>query len=118
MSYLRAMIEPGHACGLDGDLAHPELAGWHERAAALAATTARMRPGSLVAGVHASSGLPCLVENGGGGRARTMLVIHPLWKRDGPEGEALARSDDVLFVDTFELERRPLRALEDARRAA
>ena len=118
LSYLRAMVEPGHACGLDGDLSAPELAGWIERAAALAATTARMRPGSLVAGVHAPSGLPCLVEAAAQGRARTILVIHPLWKRDGPEGEALSRGDDVLFVNTFELERRPLRALEDARRTA
>lgn len=116
LSYLRAMVEPGQACGLDGDFSHPELAGWAERAAALAATTARMRPGSLCARVHDLSGLPCL-EDRGGGRTRSILIIHPLWKRDGPEGTALAHGDDVLFVDTFELERRPLRALEDARRA-
>ncbi len=116
LSFLRAMVEPGHACGLDGDFSPPELFGWRERAAALAATTARMRPGSLTAGIHAGSGLPCLVERRAGEGSRTMLVIHPLWKRDGLEGVALARGHDVLFVDTFELERRPLRALEDARR--
>jgi ribosomal protein L37AE/L43A len=116
LSYLRAMIEPSHSCGLDPtDFAHPELAGWNERAAALAETVARMRPGTLTAGTHAASGLPCLFEEGNDDPA-PVVVIHPLWKREGAEGLALAGGESVRFVDTFELERRPLRALEEARR--
>lgn len=118
LSYLRAMIEPDYACGLNAaDLQHPELTGWHERAAALAETVAQMRPGSLSSGVHPATGLACLYEQGQRDAAHTIVISHPLWKQDGPEGVALGGGEAVRFVDTFELERRPLRALENSRSA-
>lgn len=117
LSYLRAMIQPGYSCGLNQvDLQHPELVGWHERATALAENVAQMRPGSLSAGLHAPSGLPCLHEQGILDAAHALVIIHPLWKHDGPEGLSLGGGEAVRFIDTFELERRPLRALEAARR--
>jgi hypothetical protein len=117
LTYLRAMVTPGYTCGLSaGDAEFPEMNGWRARATALADTAARMRPGALTAGVHAASGLACLLEQGRSGPDATTLVIHPLWRRDGDAGLALAGGEQVKFIDTFELERRPLRALEDARR--
>ncbi|WP_088347296.1 MULTISPECIES: DEAD/DEAH box helicase [Rhodomicrobium] len=119
LSYLRAMIDPTYGCGLDArDLRYPELSLWPQRAAALAETVALMRPGSLTAGTHAASALPCLHEGGRTDASSTIVVIHPLWRRDGALGLALAGGEAIRFVDTFELERRPLRALEQARRAA
>jgi hypothetical protein len=117
LSYLRAMLDPAYGCGLNpAEEALPEIAGWHDRASALAETAALMRPGTLEAGIHPATGLPCLFEHGRRDPASTIVVIHPLWKRDGPEGLDLGGGEEVRFVDTFELERRPLRALEDARR--
>ena len=119
LAYLRAMIIPGYTCGLSaGDFEFPEMRGWREHSVALADTAARMRPGALAAGVHAASGLACLFEQGRTGPDATIVVIHPLWRRDGDAGIALAGGEEVRFIDTFELERRPLRALEDARRGS
>jgi hypothetical protein len=75
-----------------------------------------MRPGILVAGVHGASGLPCLQDQRSRGAEGTIVVIHPLWSREGEAGSSLAGGEPVKFIDTFELERRPLRALENLRR--
>ena len=117
LSYLRAMVTPGYSCGLTSDEADlPEIAGWRDRATQLAELSARMRPGALTAGTHEASGLPCLREQGRTGPEATTVVIHPLWARDGAAGLAVAGGERVRFIDTFELERRPLRALENARK--
>ena len=116
LAYLRAMVTPGYACGLIADEGRlPEMAGWRQRATELAEISARMRPGALTADIHSASGLPCLREQGKTGPEATTVVIHPLWLRDGEAGVALAGGEKVRFIDTFELERRPLRALENAR---
>ncbi|CAH2407162.1 hypothetical protein MES4922_60127 [Mesorhizobium ventifaucium] len=116
IAYLRAMVMPGYTCGLSQyDGRFPEMAGWREHATALAETAARMRPGALIASIHAPSGLPCLLEQGRSGPGSAIVVVHPLWSTQGDAGLALAGGEDVRFIDTFELERRPLRALEMAR---
>jgi DEAD/DEAH box helicase/Helicase conserved C-terminal domain len=116
LSYLRAMVTPKYSCGLSsGESDFPELSGWHDYAVGLARLAARIRPGLLAAGIHAPSGLPCLREQAGSGA--TILVVHPLWLTEGYPGVALAGGDHVKFINTFELERRPLRALENARRS-
>lgn len=116
LAYLRAMVSANYSCGLSaGDADFPEIAGWRERAMALAENAARMRPGVLVAGVHAASGLPCVTEQGSSGPGASIVVVHPLWRTDAEAGLALAGGEQVRFIDTFELERRPLRALEAAR---
>ena len=117
LAYLRAMITPEYSCGLSLDESSlPEIAGWRERAVELAEICARMRPGILVAGVHGASGLPCLQDQRSRGAEGTIVVIHPLWSREGEAGSSLAGGEPVKFIDTFELERRPLRALENLRR--
>jgi hypothetical protein len=116
LAYLRALVTPGFSCGLSAEEASlPEILGWRERATSLAEIAARMRPGILDAGVHSASGLPCIREQGKTGPDSTIVVIHPLWLRDGEAGLALGGGEKVRFIDTFELERRPLRALEKAR---
>jgi Helicase conserved C-terminal domain/DEAD/DEAH box helicase len=118
LAYLRAMVTPGYACGLSAtDAQFPEINGWRDRSAALAQAAAQMRPGTLTAGIHTASGLACLVERSRTGPATTILVIHPLWRSDGDAGLELSGGEQVKFIDTFELERRPLRALEDVQNA-
>jgi len=117
LAYLRALVEPGYSAGLDAkDQALPETVGWHERTLALAHAVAGMRPGSLVAELHGPSNLPALREKHSGGD--TFVIVHPLWRVDGTAGEDLVGAKDVKFLDTFNLERRPLRAIELAKVAA
>ncbi len=111
LAYLRALIMPGYSAGIDvKDRNFPETLGWQERALALAESVEGMRPNSLIAEVHKPSGLPSLREKKTGGN--TFLIVHPLWRTDGAFGRALSCGAGVRFVDTFNLERRPLRAIE------
>lgn len=111
LAYLRALVEPGYSAGLDAkDKNLPETAGWNARALALAHAVEGMRPDSLVAERHGPSGLPSLREKRQGGNI--YLIVNPLWRTDADFGEALAGGAGVRFIDTFNLERRPLRALE------
>jgi hypothetical protein len=117
LSYLRALVTPDYSCGMDAkDQAYPETIGWHPRALALAEAVASMRPDSLVAEIHKLSGLPSIREKHSGGAK--MLIAHPLWRTDGAYGKSLSGGDDVIFLDTFNLERRPLRAIELAKKDA
>lgn len=113
LSYLRALVTPDYSCGLDEkDRSYPETAGWQDRSLELARSVASMRPNSLLAKVHKQSGLPSIEDKSSGA---TMLIVHPLWRTDGDFGRSLAGGEKTLFVDTFNLERRPMRALEDAK---
>lgn len=116
LAYLRAMVTPGYACGLgpnEQDL--PEIAGWREYAHGLAESVAAMRPGTLVYERLPASGLPCLIERTHEGtEIFRAAVIHPLWRRDIPAVQNLLGADwqqGISCVDTFSLERRPLREL-------
>lgn len=111
LAYLRALITPGYSAGLDAkDQDLPETKGWRTRALALAHAVEGMRPHSLIAELHQPSNLPSLREKRKGGN--TYLIINPLWRTDGQHREALSGGAAVRFIDTFNLERRPLRALE------
>jgi hypothetical protein len=117
LAYLKAILQPSYSCGLNGDFdSHPELSGWPARARALAEGVAAMRPGSLRAEVESHSRLSCIVEFGPGNTViGKTLVVHPLWRLDvGARQRFIGHftGPKIRFVDTFELERRPLRALE------
>lgn len=119
LAYLRAMTDPTYECGLDGDFdSYPELRGWLDKATALTESVASMRPRSWRAERAGSVGLPCLVETDPQGRAsRRLIVIHPLWRADQSLLSGLGVSSlgtKTVPIDTFDLERRPLRALEMA----
>jgi hypothetical protein len=113
------MTDPSYQCGLDGDFdSHPELKGWLGKAHALAESVASMRPRFWKAERAGSMGLPCLVETDGQGRVnRRLVVIHPLWRADPTLPSRLGVASlgtRTIPIDTFDLERRPLRALEMA----
>lgn len=118
MSYLRAMVDPAYACGLNpNENELPELAGWRERAHALAEDVALMRPSALSHLRLPHSNLPCIVERSGT-ETWHCVVLHPLWRKD-PETLAKILGRDyvpgMLAVDTYNLERRPLRVLAELR---
>lgn len=111
LAYLRSLTAPEYSAGLDAkDHDLPETLGWHARALALAHAVEGMRPDWFIAERHQPSGLPSLREAHEG--KNTYLIVNPLWRTDGEYGQALSGGAQVRFVDTFNLERRPLRALE------
>lgn len=116
MSYLRAMIDSSYTCGLSkADHQCPEIAGWYERAHELAKAVAEMRSGTVTYKRLATSGLPCLVlKNLEGREVAHAAIVHPLWSTD-PEAVSKLMGPDldekVTFLDTFNLERRPLSEL-------
>lgn len=117
IAYLRAMVRPDYACGVDGRFAEPELTDWLDRAHDLASAVAAMRPGSLRVESAGRIKLPCIVEEARDQTAR-LVVVHPLWRTDPGAVQRLLGSDaqpSDQCVDTFELERRPLKALELAK---
>ncbi|MCQ9470987.1 DEAD/DEAH box helicase [Pseudomonas alliivorans] len=114
LSYLRSMVTPDYSCGLDArDAAYPEILGWRERAEWLAENIAQMRPGVLTPGKLSHSGLPFLLERKGSGETR-YVIVHPLWSLETSALSDLLGNDwspELRFVDTFNLERRPLKAM-------
>jgi hypothetical protein len=117
LAYLRSMTNPSFQCGLDGDFdSYPELKGWLGKAQASAEAVASMRPKFWRAERVGAMRLPCLVETDGQQRAvRRLVVVHPLWRADHTLLSRLgvaAPGVRTLPIDTFDLERRPLRALE------
>ncbi|OSZ43574.1 helicase [Alcaligenes faecalis] len=118
LSYLRALTDPNYACGLNpGDDNLPELAGWRERAYALAEDIVSMRPKALSHERLSHSGLPCLVERSSSETWRYVL-LHPLWRKDPDTLAGILGPDYVPGmrpVDTYNLERRPLQVLANLR---
>lgn len=119
LAYLRSMLNPDFTCGLDRDFdSYCELTGWLERARDLANSVVAMRPRTLRVASAGLQNLPTIMHLDPQGRIiRRTVVVHPLWRLDvnvvqrfgfGFTGPA------TRFVDTFDLERRPLRALEIA----
>ncbi|MET4278538.1 MULTISPECIES: DEAD/DEAH box helicase [unclassified Bradyrhizobium] len=117
LAYLRSMTDPAFQCGLDGDFeSYPELRGWLPKSQALAESVASMRPRFWRAERVGAMRLPCLIESDAQQRVvRRLVVIHPLWRADQELIDgigAAAPGVRTLPIDTFDLERRPLRALE------
>jgi hypothetical protein len=75
-----------------------------------------MRPKFWRAERSGSMQLPCLVEMDAQQRVvRRLVVIHPLWRADQTLLSRLGVTSANIAtrpIDTFDLERRPLRALE------
>lgn len=117
LAYLRAMSRPEFQCGLDGDFdSFPELHGWLKKARELAENVTAMRPSRWRIEEAGSLRLPCLIELDAAGTAvRRLLVIHPLWRADYNTVNSLGvtvAGIQTVPIDTFDLERRPLRAIE------
>ena len=114
LAYLRSMSTPHYACGLEAqDVRYPEISGWRARAEWLAENVAQMRPGTLTSDRLPHSGLPYLVEQVGGHETR-YVIVHPLWSLESSVLSDVLGADwspELRFVDTFNLERRPLKAM-------
>ncbi|EKS5410101.1 DEAD/DEAH box helicase [Salmonella enterica] len=118
MAYLRAMVMPEFACGLNAaDWNQPEMKGWRERAFELAEDVEALRPGTIQ--LLKEYSLPVLIEKQDGKELWRAVVMHPLWQHDVlADSFGLADGKSSLrFIDTFELERRPLRALANLKRS-
>jgi hypothetical protein len=114
------MMDPQYECGLDGNFdSHPELRGWLDKAHALAQDVVSMRPRTLHYGRLGAGGrIPCIEERNVDGRLeRRYAVVHPLWRLNATSVRKFGIVLDgtpLCFVDTFDLERRPLNALRFA----
>ncbi len=115
LAYLRAMTTPDYACGLETtDSQYPEIRGWYERAQWLSRSLEQMRPDYVRSGTFKHSGLPYLDETINGVKTRYVLT-HPLWSLESSILATILREDwdpSLRFLDTFNLERRPLRAMD------
>jgi hypothetical protein len=119
LSYLRAMVDASYACGLaKGEDSLPELSGWLDRAHTLAEDIAAMRPKYLTHTVLPESGLPCIVDRTIADRPLRIVLLHPLWSKADEVVRAILGKDynaEMVPVDTYNLERRPLRTLAELR---
>jgi len=116
LAYLRTLVTPAYTCGLTpGDDKYPEIQGWRERASQLADDVEAMRKGTIRTERLPHSDLPCLIEQKDGVELWRAVVIHPLWRHSEPGvmRDLLGAdwSPSLRYLDTFELERRPLRRL-------
>lgn len=123
LGFLRALIEPDWRAGLDGRWAeYPELADWPRLAAEAAEEVRRLDPDNRTVERHGPLGLPVLFRPHRGGH-EAFVLVHPFWRLDeasvssGPLAATLrsVRANQVCFVDTFDVVRRPVKAIERAR---
>jgi hypothetical protein len=123
LSFLRCLLDRQWQAGLEGDWnSGRELSDWPRLACESAEELRRMDPARRTVERFAPLDLPVLLRRDGG-RVEAFLIVHPFWRLDGQSlqegslGETLRlmRADEIYFVDTFEVARRPVRALEHAR---
>ncbi|AYC18355.1 ATP-dependent RNA helicase RhlE [Dickeya dianthicola] len=117
IAYLRAMVIPEFACGLnDDDWNYPEMNRWKERAFELAADVEALRPETIKLLKRYS--LPVL-EIQDEKELWRAVVTHPLWHKHDALIDSFRLANEgaqLRFIDTFELERRPLQALANLKR--
>ena len=116
LAYLRALVDPTYACGLDGsDPSDPATADWLDLARRYATDLVRF---DGVGDVRSFNGLVGFRVRPGG---RWGIIVHPLWDVHGAEAPpvvdgALAEIEDAAetfdFVHTFELARNALAVRE------
>lgn len=115
LSYLRALADPGYDAGFAGRYECFEVNDWSANAAALARQTATFIPGNAVRHVPGRTDLPVFSLDDR--RERWGVVVHPLW--DARKlFDLLGIGSDHVAIDSFELSRRPLLALQRARLTA
>jgi Lhr-like helicase len=123
LSFLRCLLDERWQAGLDGAWSSsPELCDWPRLAQESAEELRRMDPGRRTVDRRGPLGLP-VVRRRDGSRVQGFLIVHPFWRLDSDSlqrsnlGETirLMNVDEVFFIDTFEIARRPVRALDHAR---
>ncbi|WP_292448097.1 DEAD/DEAH box helicase [Mesorhizobium sp.] len=124
MGFIRAMLESGWTAGLDGRWATPELMDWPRLACEAAEEVRRLDPDNRQVEHHGPLDLPVLLRPHGDGH-EAFVIVHPFWRLDhasvtqGPLADTVrsvrSRAQHVYFVDTFDVARRPVKAIEQAR---
>lgn len=123
IGFLRAMLEPNTRAGLDGRWAEfPELADWPEHALKAADEVCRLDPKNRRVERIGPSNLP-VVFSRPGQNADAFVLVHPFWRLDSAsiktgllaETVASLSARNVFFLDTFEVMRRPVKAMDNAR---
>jgi hypothetical protein len=123
IGFLRALIDANWRGGLDGHFSPwPELADWPGLADKAAQEVCRLDPDRRRIERHGPLGLPVVLRPHAGG-TEGFVVVHPFWRVDeaslasGPLAETVKRvpADAVWFLDSFDVARRPVKALENAR---
>lgn len=113
LTYLRGLRNPEYVCGLDGQFdVNMETSDWLELANRYVGELEAYVPG-LPIRIAGRLGLPSFPLDGES--RRWAVVVHPLWNRSGL-AVRLGIDEHLAFVDTFELARRPLAALERLRK--
>ncbi len=124
MGFLRTLSDSGYRSGADGLWdSHPELTDWLGIARRAADEIISLRPGQMSVREVGILRLP-LVEWARNGTISAFLIVHPFWRLDdiGRNAEPIrsavtdAANTDISFVDTFDATRRPVKALDDARK--
>jgi DEAD/DEAH box helicase domain-containing protein len=116
LALLRCLSTDGYAAGLDGDFSFPEIIDWPDNAIArrdafcASFQSVVSREFGPLPGFESPSGMQ-------------VLVVHPLWSRDRrvgllAEAKAATTSDQVEFVDTFNLLKRQGWVYQQLARAA
>lgn len=112
LSYLRLMGESNYMCGLDGDFDKPELKGWGSFASSLRDSFVTHL--NYAAGGSSYSPKTWGIVPGFEVVDKKVLVTHPLWDIEKPEGilmealeDALQDGGSIYAIDTFNLLRRP-----------
>ncbi len=124
IGFLRGMLESNWVAGLDGDFASkPDLADWPRLAMEAAEHLQRLDPDRRAIEVHGPLSLPVLLKPDGAGGREAYVMVHPFWRLDetavaaGPLSATVRsiETDQVWFADTFDVARRPVKAIERAR---
>ena len=121
IGFVRAMVDPNYQAGLDGKWSFPELLDWKALAQRAADELVRLRPTQMSCSQAGSEALPLLTWKRAG-RIEEYLLVHPMWRLDSagmsmkPLKTALSGRDAtrLRFIDSFDVLRRPLRALDQA----
>lgn len=112
LSYLRAISDPTYECAFDGNTGYFELCDWGITSYDLAQQTRTFIPGNVVSNID---GRPDLATFSLDDRqTKWGVVVHPLWDTKQLFAK-LGIDRSHVPVDSFELSRRPLIALQRAR---
>ncbi|WP_374659909.1 DEAD/DEAH box helicase [Phenylobacterium sp.] len=123
LGFLRAMTDRAWRAGLDGRWdADRATTDWRRLAGLAAEDLRRLDPDNRRVETLGPLGLPTVFVPRNG-RDEAFVVVHPFWRLDeaGRTGGVLGETareagvDDVFWLDTFEVARRPVRALGNAR---
>jgi len=119
VSMLKILIDQKYSAGLDGDFSAPELRGWIERGNALIESLSNAFPQAVKKCNFGK--LPGFILDEDDDE-RKVILVHELWDIKNPlehsilaEAVSHAGSNDVRFIDYFNLHRRASWAIQNLR---